>query len=54
VHHKDRSKLIAVVKQGRRQFEEQLASERAEHRARQSAGEDRLPGWDSRQDGTKP
>jgi glutathione-regulated potassium-efflux system ancillary protein KefC len=30
-HHKDRSKLIAVAKQGRQQLEEQLARERAGH-----------------------
>ena len=28
-HYKDRTKLIAVVKQGRQQFEEQMAQERA-------------------------
>ncbi|HEY8050173.1 MAG TPA: glutathione-regulated potassium-efflux system protein KefC, partial [Ramlibacter sp.] len=33
-HYKDRSKLIAVVKQGRRQFEEQMAQERAEQEQR--------------------
>lgn len=40
-HSKDRSKLIAVVKEGRRQFEEQLAQERAEQdqrRREQGAG----------------
>jgi glutathione-regulated potassium-efflux system ancillary protein KefC len=40
-HYKDRAKLIAVVKQGRRQLEEQMAQER-EQRAQQ-----RPPGWDS-------
>lgn len=40
-HYKDRAKLIAVVKQGRRQLEEQMAQER-EQRA-----ERRPPGWDS-------
>jgi glutathione-regulated potassium-efflux system ancillary protein KefC len=30
-HHKDRAKIIAVVKQGRAQLEEQMARERAEH-----------------------
>lgn len=39
-HYKDRAKLIAVVKQGRRQLEEQMAQER-EQRAQQ-----RPPGWD--------
>jgi glutathione-regulated potassium-efflux system ancillary protein KefC len=33
-HHKDRSKLIAVAKQGRQQLEEQMARERAERAAR--------------------
>ena len=44
-HHKDRAKIIAVVKQGRAQLEEQMASERAERDAqRQRSG--RPPGWD--------
>jgi glutathione-regulated potassium-efflux system ancillary protein KefC len=29
-HHRDRAKMIAVVKEGRQQLEEQMASERAE------------------------
>ena len=33
-HHKDRAKVIAVVKQGRRQLEEQMAQERAERESR--------------------
>jgi glutathione-regulated potassium-efflux system ancillary protein KefC len=39
-HHKDRAKVIAVVKQGRRQLVEQMAQERAEHdrRRREEAG----------------
>jgi glutathione-regulated potassium-efflux system ancillary protein KefC len=42
-HHKDRAKVIAVIKQGRAQLEEQMARERAEHdaqlrRNRQAAG----------------
>lgn len=37
-HYKDRAQLIAVVKQGRRQLEEQMALERAQQRP---------PGWDS-------
>ena len=45
-HHKDRSKLIAVVKQGRRQLEEQMAQERAQAEVRRRAGEDRAPGWE--------
>ena len=38
-HHKDRAKLIAVVKQGRGQLEEQMAQERAQR-------EQRAQGWD--------
>jgi glutathione-regulated potassium-efflux system ancillary protein KefC len=38
-HHKDRAKLIAVVKQGRQQLEEQMAQERAQGQQPQ--------GWDS-------
>lgn len=38
-HFKDRSKLIAAVKQGRHQLEEQMAQERAEQEKR------RTPGW---------
>ena len=45
-HHKDRSKLIAVVKQGRLQLEEQMAQERAQAQARREAGQDRAPGWE--------
>jgi glutathione-regulated potassium-efflux system ancillary protein KefC len=37
-HHKDRAKLIAVVKQGRQQLEEQMAQERAQGQQPQ--------GWD--------
>jgi glutathione-regulated potassium-efflux system ancillary protein KefC len=45
-HHKDRSKLIAVVKQGRRQFEEQMAREREDVASRRQA-DGRVPlGWD--------
>ena len=33
-HHKDRSKLIAVARQGRQQLEEQMARERAERTER--------------------
>ncbi|MBS0426242.1 MAG: glutathione-regulated potassium-efflux system protein KefC [Proteobacteria bacterium] len=33
-HYKDRAKLIAVAKEGRQQFEEQMARERAERRQR--------------------
>ncbi|MBA2965102.1 MULTISPECIES: glutathione-regulated potassium-efflux system protein KefC [Ramlibacter] len=45
-NRKDRSKIIAVVKQGRRQLEEQLAREREEVAARRHVGDDRPPGWD--------
>ncbi|APW44019.1 glutathione-regulated potassium-efflux system protein KefC [Rhodoferax saidenbachensis] len=34
-HYKDRSKLIAVIKQGRQQLEEQMAQERAQQQKRQ-------------------
>jgi glutathione-regulated potassium-efflux system ancillary protein KefC len=37
-HHRDRAKLIAVVKQGRQQLEEQMAQERAQRQ--------RPQGWD--------
>ena len=37
-HSKDRSKLIAVVKQGRQQLEEQMASERAQQAERRPQG----------------
>ena len=39
-HYKDSSKLIAVVKQGRQQLEEQMAQERAEQAQRQPHGWD--------------
>ena len=35
-HHKDRAKVIAVSKQGRRQLEEQMAQERAEQEKRRA------------------
>ena len=38
-HYKDQAKLIAVVKQGRRQLEEQMAQERAQAAIAPSAGE---------------
>jgi glutathione-regulated potassium-efflux system ancillary protein KefC len=44
-HHKDRAKTIAVVRQGRQQFEEQMAQERAEAAQRRQAGGTRT-GWD--------
>lgn len=37
-HYRDRGKLIAVAKEGRRQFEEQMAQERAEQAQRQRRG----------------
>jgi glutathione-regulated potassium-efflux system ancillary protein KefC len=45
-HHKDRAKVIAVIKQGRRQLEEQMAQERAERERRQLERRQRPPGWD--------
>jgi glutathione-regulated potassium-efflux system ancillary protein KefC len=44
-HYKDRAKLIAVVKQGRRQLEEQMAQERAEQERRRRDGTDKPQGW---------
>ncbi|MGE0497701.1 MAG: glutathione-regulated potassium-efflux system protein KefC [Ramlibacter sp.] len=44
--HKDRAKLIAVVKQGRSQLEEQMARERAERDERLKAAGGRPPGWE--------
>jgi glutathione-regulated potassium-efflux system ancillary protein KefC len=45
-HHQDRAKVIAVIKQGRRQLEEQMAQERAEHdkRRREEQAQIRSPG----------
>jgi len=40
-HHKDRAKMIAVSKQGRRQLEEQMAQEREERDARRREEEQR-------------
>jgi glutathione-regulated potassium-efflux system ancillary protein KefC len=45
-HHKDRSKLIAVVKQGRLQFEEQMAREREQAANRRREGDVHPPGWE--------
>ncbi|MDP3356816.1 MAG: glutathione-regulated potassium-efflux system protein KefC [Polaromonas sp.] len=45
-HHKDRAKVIAVIKHGRQQLEEQMAQERAEAQARRASGQERPPGWD--------
>jgi len=44
-HHRDRAKLIAVVKQGRAQLEEQMARERAEREERRKSDAGRAPGW---------
>jgi glutathione-regulated potassium-efflux system ancillary protein KefC len=46
-HYKDRAKLIAVVKEGRQQLEEQMARERAENEERRKRGAERVPGWDA-------
>jgi len=47
-HHKDRAKVIAVIKQGRRQLEEQMAQERAEHdKRRREEANTRSPARDS-------
>jgi glutathione-regulated potassium-efflux system ancillary protein KefC len=43
-HYQNRSKLIAVVKEGRRQFEQQMAQERAEQARRRREVTDR-PNW---------
>ena len=43
--HKDRARMIAVVKQGRQQFEEQMARERAEAAERRRAGDDAPADW---------
>ncbi|MRD48349.1 glutathione-regulated potassium-efflux system protein KefC [Caenimonas koreensis DSM 17982] len=44
-HYKDRAKLIAVVKQGRQQLEEQMAQERAESDKRRRERSDQPRGW---------
>ncbi len=44
-HRKDRAKVIAVAKQGRRQLEEQMAQERADRAARRRSGEDQPHDW---------
>jgi glutathione-regulated potassium-efflux system ancillary protein KefC len=46
-HYRDRKRLIAVVKAGRQQLEEQMAQERAEAAERRKRGEERIPGWDA-------
>ena len=44
--YKDRARMIAVVKEGRQQLEEQMARERAEREERRKRGEDRAVGWE--------
>jgi glutathione-regulated potassium-efflux system ancillary protein KefC len=44
-HRKDRAKVIAVIKQGRQQLEDQMAQERAEREKRQREGQERPPDW---------
>lgn len=46
-YHRDRAKMIAVVKEGRQQLEEQMARERADMEERRKRGDDRLPGWEA-------
>ena len=46
-HRKDRAKMIAVIKQGRRQLEEQMAQERAEREQRRREEPERPRGWGS-------
>ena len=45
-HYQDRRRLIAVVKEGRQQLEEQMARERADALERQRRGGERTPGRD--------
>lgn len=49
-HHRDRARMIAVVKEGRQQLEAQMARERADASARRGRGDERLPGWDTPDD----
>jgi glutathione-regulated potassium-efflux system ancillary protein KefC len=49
-HFKDQAKLIAVVKEGRQQLEQQMAREREENAQRMLSGEDRRPGWETDRD----
>jgi glutathione-regulated potassium-efflux system ancillary protein KefC len=46
-HHRDRAKMIAVIKQGRQQLEEQMAQERAEREQRRREEPERARGWGS-------
>jgi glutathione-regulated potassium-efflux system ancillary protein KefC len=43
-HHKDRAKFIAVAREGRNQFAEQMARERQESAAMNTAGAE-YPGY---------
>jgi glutathione-regulated potassium-efflux system ancillary protein KefC len=52
-HHKDRAKVIAVIKQGRAQLEEQMARERAEHEEQLRVAR-RQPGWEMGDDPVPP
>lgn len=45
-HRRDRTQFIAVVKQGRQQFEEQMAQERAEREERRRTSRDHPAGWE--------
>jgi glutathione-regulated potassium-efflux system ancillary protein KefC len=49
-HRKDRAKLIAVIKQGRAQLEEQMAQERAERERLRAESRGRPAGWDEQRD----
>jgi glutathione-regulated potassium-efflux system ancillary protein KefC len=44
-HYRDRARMIAVVKEGRQQLEEQMARERIEREEQRKRGEERMPGW---------
>jgi glutathione-regulated potassium-efflux system ancillary protein KefC len=46
-HRRDRAKVIAVIKQGRAQLEEQMAQERAEREKRRAESQARPAGWGS-------
>ena len=46
-HRKDRAKMIAVIKQGRQQLEDQMAQERAEREQRRREEPERPRGWGS-------
>ena len=48
-HHRDRARMIAVVKEGRQQLEEQMARERAEREEERGRTGGPAGGWDGRQ-----